>query len=60
MKDVVAHEAEQVLAQDVTRLCDIDRSKYDRLIDDADWWLIESDDAMCYRYAIHALDDDLR
>lgn len=42
------------------RLCNIDGTKYGHLIVDAKRCWIESGDALCYRYAIHALDDDLR
>jgi hypothetical protein len=59
-KDFVVREAEHVLAGDVMRLCGIDHAKYARLIDDADWCWIADDDPACYRYAVHALDDDLR
>lgn len=58
-KDHLVGELKRVLADDVMRLCNIDGTKYDRLMEDADWCWIESDDALCYRYAIHALDDDL-
>lgn len=58
-KDHLVGELKGVLADDVMRLCNVDRAKYDALIDDADSCWFESGDAMCYRYAIHAVDDDL-